>query len=349
MMELPFTPKLEIIKASEVIPREVHWLWYPYIPFGKVTLLQGDPGDGKSKLMLTLAALLSKGEQLPFADVEETNEPMTIIYQTTEDDADDTVVPRFYSAGGDCENLVFIKEDKKSLTFSDNRIREAIEKCNAKLLILDPMTSYIGDIASMNNANETRTAFNHLISVAKETECAIVIIAHMNKVKDVSPLYRTNGSIDIAAAARSILAITKTPDNENLAERFLVQVKSNLAPLGTAIRFEVTDDGVDFIEEVELSAADAFAALAPRQGRPNEKEEAAIKFIRDILSVGKQSAIECKAKLEAAGFKKSTYKKAKKKAGVLSEKVGFIWFWYLPNDENSNDVSNEDDIFDFPF
>ena len=110
--EMNVTVPLEIIKASEIEPKEVKWLWYPYIPFGKVTLLHGDPGDGKSKLMLSIAALLSKGEPLPFTDEEET-EPMTIIYQTTEDDADDTVVPRFNSAGGNGENLIFIKEDEK--------------------------------------------------------------------------------------------------------------------------------------------------------------------------------------------------------------------------------------------
>ena len=114
--EMNFSVPLEIIKASEIEPKEVKWLWYPYIPFGKVTLLQGDPGDGKSKLMLSVAALLSKGKPLPFAETEE-NEPMTIIYQTTEDDADDTVVPRFNSAGGDGENLIFIKEDEKTWTF----------------------------------------------------------------------------------------------------------------------------------------------------------------------------------------------------------------------------------------
>lgn len=120
--------KLEIIKASEITPREVRWLWYPYIPFGKVTLLQGDPGDGKSKLMLSLAALLSKGAPLPFADEDESGEPMTVIYQTTEDDADDTVVPRFNAAGGDGDRLIFIKEDEKSLTFGDDRIREAVDE-----------------------------------------------------------------------------------------------------------------------------------------------------------------------------------------------------------------------------
>lgn len=78
--EINVTVPLEVVKASEIEPKEVKWLWYPYIPFGKVTLLQGDPGDGKSKLMLSIAALLSKGEALPFTDEEV--EPMTIIYQT---------------------------------------------------------------------------------------------------------------------------------------------------------------------------------------------------------------------------------------------------------------------------
>ena len=181
--EMTVSVPLEVVKASEIEPKEVKWLWYPYIPFGKVTLLQGDPGDGKSKLMLSVAALLSKGEPLPFTETEE-NEPVTIIYQTTEDDADDTVVPRFNSAGGNGENLIFIREDEKSLSFGDNRIREAIEMYHAKLLILDPMSSYIGEICSMNNANETRAEFNHLIAVAKDTGCAIVIIAHMNKMRD---------------------------------------------------------------------------------------------------------------------------------------------------------------------
>lgn len=341
--------KLEIIKASEITPREVRWLWYPYIPLGKVTLLQGDPGDGKSKLMLSLAALLSKGELLPFSDEEERNEPMTVIYQTTEDDADDTVVPRFNSAGGDGERLIFIKEDEKILTFGDNRIREAVEKYNAKLLILDPMSSYIGGECSLNNANETRAEFNHLIAVAKDTGCAIVIIAHMNKARDTSPLYRTNGSIDIAGAARSILAVTRSANKANPAERYLVQVKSNLAPMGSAILFEVADKGVNFLDEVELSAEDAFAATAPRMGRPNEREKAATDFIRSLLANGRRSAADCEAKLEAAGFKKSTYKKSKKKAGVHSVKEGFTWYWTLPEVEKPKEKWQEVAEDELPF
>ena len=296
--EMTVSVPLEVVKASEIEPKEVKWLWYPYIPVGKVTLLQGDPGDGKSKLMLSIAALLSKGEPLPFTETE--------------------------------ENLIFIKEGEKSLSFGDNRIREAIEMYHAKLLILDPMSSYIGEICSMNNANETRAEFNHLIAVAKDTGCAIVIIAHMNKMKDTNPLYRTNGSIDIAGAARSILAITRTPNKEVPAERYLVQVKSNLAPTGSAILFEVSEKGVDFISEMEMTAEEAFQSLAPKIGRPNDKEVKAKAFLMEMLKDGEMLSSDCEEKLEAAGFKKSTIKKAKKNTGVISRKKGFLWYWSLP-------------------
>ena len=296
--EMTVSVPLEVVKASEIEPKEVKWLWYPYIPFGKVTLLQGDPGDGKSKLMLSIAALLSKGEPLPFTETE--------------------------------ENLIFIKEGEKSLSFGDNRIREAIEMYHAKLLILDPMSSYIGESCSMNNANETRAEFNHLIAVAKDTGCAIVIIAHMNKMRDTNPLYRTNGSIDIAGAARSILAITRTPNKEVPAERYLVQVKSNLAPTGSAILFEVSEKGVDFISEMEMTAEEAFQSLAPKIGRPNDKEVKAKAFLIEMLKDGEMLSSDCEEKLEAAGFRKSTIKKAKKNAGVISRKKGFLWYWSLP-------------------
>jgi hypothetical protein len=321
---------LELLRASDIQPNEIRWLWYPYIPFGKVTLLQGDPGDGKSKLMLSIAALLSRGEALPFVGAREHCPPMNVIYQSTEDDAADTVVPRFRAAGGDSSRLVFIQEHKKRLTFGDDRIRHAIEQCNARLLILDPLSSYIGGDCSMNNANETRAEFNHLIAVAKETGCAIVLIAHMNKARDTSPLYRTNGSIDIAAAARSILAVTRTADKSNPAERYMVQVKSNLAPMGRAIVFEITDAGVRFRNEIALTAEEAFAAAAPQIGRPNDRETAAADFIRGLLINGRRLATDCEAQLEAAGFKKSTCKKAKKTLGIHSIKDGLVWYWSMP-------------------
>ena len=114
---------LEIVRASEIEPRQVEWLWYPYIPFGKVTIIDGDPGEGKSMYVLSLAALLTRGDPLPLSD--QRHSPMDVIYQNTEDDADDTVVPRFIRAGGDRERLLFISEEKKGLTFADGRLVQA--------------------------------------------------------------------------------------------------------------------------------------------------------------------------------------------------------------------------------
>ncbi len=332
--------ELELVKASDITPKSVEWLRYPYIPFGKVTLLQGDPGDGKSQLMLALSAHASKGKAFPFAD-EEPHEPMTVIYQTTEDDADDTVVPRFIASDGDRDKLLFIREDEKSLTFDDNRIRSATEKSGARLLILDPLSSYIGDGCSLNAANEMRSKFNHLIAVAKDTGCAVVVIAHMNKMKETSPLYRTSGSIDIAGVARSILAITRTPNKENPNERVMVQVKSNLAPTGSAILFEVVEKGIRFIDEIEMTAEQAFTSVAPKIGRPSAECEAATAFISDLMKAGKLPATACEKFLQDKGFKKSTVKKAKKNAGVVSVKEGMIWYWTLPT-ADQNDQCNAD-------
>ena len=150
------------------------------------------------------------------------------------------------------------------------------------------------------------------------------------KMKDTNPLYRTNGSIDIAGAARSILAITRTPNKEVPAERYLVQVKSNLAPTGSAILFEVSEKGVDFISEMEMTAEEAFQSLAPKIGRPNDKEVKAKAFLMEMLKDGEMLSSDCEEKLEAAGFKKSTIKKAKKNTGVISRKKGFLWYWSLP-------------------
>lgn len=324
---------LQVSLASEIIPKQVRWLWYPYIPYGKLTILQGDPGDGKSKLMLTVAALLTQGRPLPFCDEEETQGPMTVIYQTTEDDPEDTIVPRFREAGGEPTRLIFIREDVKNLTFKDIRIRRAIESYGAKLLILDPLSAYIGDALSLNAANEMRSAFSCLAEVAKQTGCAIVIIAHMNKMKDVNPLYRTSGSIDIAGVVRSILAVVKQRSREDPNDRLLVQVKSNLAPTGSGILFRVKDMGIEFLDEIEITAEEAFSDKN-KQGRPSVKVDSCVLRIKDILRDHKSVlATECERILMSEGYKKTTIKKAKKIAGVISEKVGFIWAWTLPSSD----------------
>ena len=315
------------IKASEVEPKEVRWLWYPYIPYGKVTIVQGNPGDGKSTMLLTLSARLTRGEALPFS-MQEAQEPMTVIYQTTEDDKEDTVVPRFIRAGGDRERLLFIREDIKPLTFADNRISRVLMETGAKLLILDPLSSYIGD-CSINAANEVRPAFNHLIKAAKDFDCAIVLVDHMNKNQLADALYRNNGSIDKVGAARSVLTIIK--DKDDKSKKYLVQTKANLAPMGHGIVLSVGENGVDFLEEIEADADEILSrCVSSELGRPDSRLQEAMDFISEMLADGKLPARECEAKLREAGIRSGTAKTAKKRLGVVSTKPCIEWYWSLP-------------------
>jgi len=319
--------KLKLITADTIEPKEVRWLWYPFIPEGKVTIIQGDPGDGKSTFMLTLAALMTKGEPFPFSGSESV-EPRRVIYQTSEDDAADTVVPRFLRAGGDPKLLTFIDESDKTITFADERIAEAIRETNARMLILDPLSAYIGD-CSLNQANEVRPEFNHLRVAAQDTGCAIVVVDHMNKASQLKAMYRSKGSIDIIGVARSGLILARDPEDDG--KRILVQQKANLAPLGHAISFSISEEGIVFLEELRMTADELLSAQESPIGRPPVKMQEAVSIIKELLPEGsKKPSVECEEILLGAGYQMGTIKRAKKIAGVESRKEGGRWFWMMP-------------------
>ena len=325
---------LELIRADEIDPVSVRWLWKNYFPFGKLSLLTGDPGEGKSTFMLTIAAALTRGALLPFAEPEEQMDPITVIYQTTEDDPEDTIIPRFIKAGGDRTKLFFIREDKKRLTFSDERIREAILRTGAKLLILDPVSAYIGNV-NMNAANEVRPQFSCLAQVAKDTGCAIVAISHMNKAEGLKALYRVTGSVDISGSVRSVMMLLRDPEEQD--KRYFVQAKSNLSPLGAGIAFRISERGITFEEEIESTAEKLMKEFCTTTiGRPADKTREAADFIQEMLSDNRpHPAAECEERLKDAGFKQGTIKKAKKSVNARSIKIGDLWTWYLPDGNSS--------------
>ena len=171
--------ELKMIKMSDVQSQTVDWLWYPFIPYGKLTIIQGDPGDGKTTLILNLAARLSKGEGLD-NDMKVT-EPVNIIYQTAEDGLADTVKPRLELAEAVCERIMVIDETEKSLSMIDERLETAIKRTDARVLILDPIQAYLGGTMDMNRANEARDMTKRLSLLAEKYKCAILLIGHMNK------------------------------------------------------------------------------------------------------------------------------------------------------------------------
>lgn len=322
--------ELKIISSTNVEVREINWLWYPFIPRGKVTILQGDPGEGKSTFMLTLAAYLTRGEALPFTDCGEPPDPITVLYQSTEDDYDDTIVPRFIKAGGIRDRLAFIDESEYPLTFDDDRILEGIKQTGAKLLVLDPLASYIGD-CSLNASNEVRQKFNALINAARETDCAIVVVNHMNKMPGLKAIYRTPGSIDVAGAVRSILLLARDPDEED--KRYLVQTKMNLASKGDALEFRIEDDGIKFTGITEKTADEILRKqdFVSGIGRPDVKLQEAKEVIEELLAAGTAvPAEDCEAVLKKNGIRRSTAQTAKRELGIESVRIQDRWYWKLP-------------------
>lgn len=228
-------PELKLICMDDVEAKEVDWLWYPYIPYGKLTIVQGDPGEGKTTMVLQLAALLSKGEKLPCDEKERT--PVNVIYQTAEDGLADTVKPRLEAAGADCSRVLVIDECEAELSMTDERIEQALKKTGAKVLILDPIQAYLGANVDMHRANEIRPVMKRLGDMAEKYGCAILLIGHMNKASGSKSTYRGLGSIDFQATARSVLVVGRVKDDPTL--RVMAHDKSSLAPEGTSVAFRL--------------------------------------------------------------------------------------------------------------
>ena len=271
--------ELKMIRMSEVESQEVKWLWYPFIPYGKLTIIQGDPGDGKTTLVLNIAAKLSKGESLD-SDMN-VQEPVNVIYQTAEDGLADTVKPRLELAGADCEKILVIDERNKSLSMADERLEEALAKTGAKVLILDPIQAYLGGGMDMNWANEARDMTKKLGALAEKYQCAILLIGHMNKASGNKAAYRGMGSIDFFAVARSVLLVGRIEGEPNT--RAVVQIKNNLAVLGHPKAFMLSETGFHWLEIMRLQQMKYLAVLHQKQISGNKQNKCFVNWQKQLI------------------------------------------------------------------
>lgn len=314
---------LKLINMDEVTTVPVKWLWKPYIPLGKITIIQGDPGEGKTTLALAVAAALSCGKMLP-GDTEP-REPMNIIYQTAEDGLADTIKPRLESVNAECSHILVIDESKEELSMNDERIEEAIKLTNAKLVILDPIQAYIGANVDMHRANEIRPVMAKLGRIAETYGCAVVLIGHMNKASGQKCAYRGLGSIDIPAVARSLLIVGKLKNEPS--KRVMSHAKSSLAQNGQSLVFQINEHaGLEWCGTIDLTA-DQFLEDG---GTSVSKLESAKQFLLDILADGAKSQKEIQSAAEEMDFGNRTLKSAKTALGVKSIKIGEGWLWQLP-------------------
>ena len=317
VLKEPSKPEtVKIIRMSDVELTPVEWLWKPYLPFGKLSVLQGNPGEGKTYFAMHLAAACTNGKLLPNM---ERMEPFNVIYQTAEDGLGDTVKPRLIEAGADLDRVLVIDDSEVQLTLSDERIEKAIVENNARLVIIDPIQAYLGADVDMNRANEVRPIFMRLGQVAQRTGCAILLIGHLNKAAGMQSLQRGLGSIDIAAAVRSVLFIGKLKHDPTM--RILTHEKSSLAPPGVSLAFSLGDEGgFRWVGEYDITADEMLSGIEPQR---ETKTQQAKDLICALLAGGKQVLSEDidKAALER-GIPGRTVRDAKRELGdALKSKI----------------------------
>ena len=317
VLKEPSKPEtVKIIRMSDVELTPVDWLWKPYLPFGKLSVLQGNPGEGKTYFAMHLAAACTNGKLLPNM---ERMEPFNVIYQTAEDGLGDTVKPRLIEAGADLDRVLVIDDSEVQLTLSDERIEKAIIENNAKLVIIDPIQAYLGADVNMNRANEVRPIFMRLGQVAQRTGCAILLIGHLNKAAGMQSLQRGLGSIDIAAAVRSVMFIGKLKHDPTM--RILTHEKSSLAPPGVSLAFSLGDEGgFRWFGEYDITADEMLSGIEPQR---ETKTQQAKDLICTLLAGGKQVLSEDidKAALER-GIPGRTVRDAKRELGdALKSKI----------------------------
>lgn len=308
---------------SDISPVRVDWLWYPYIAYGKITVLQGNPGDGKSHVGIQLAAALSSKGMLPNG----TRLPGTqhVIYQCAEDGLADTIKPRLIDAGADCSNVAFL--DDEILTLDDEKIREAIVDYGARLLVIDPLQAYLGN-SDISSASSIRRIMNRLCRWAGLYNCAVLIIGHLNKKESANDLYRGLGSIDVTAAARSVLQLDQNPYYPDI--KVIRHVKSSLAAKGDNVMFRIIPGhGLEWIHDCE---ADENSSEINTEVKDLDisKQETVARLIKDALKEGPVSGAELLHMFINMGIGMKTVRNVKSMLGIQSVRKDNKWFWVMP-------------------
>jgi RecA/RadA recombinase len=335
--------ELKIRTFDEIDEENVRWLWKPYIAFGKITVIQGDPGNGKTTLAIAIAALISRRKQMPTG-----NAPAfigNVIYQSGEDNPRDTIKPRLVACGADCSKISFVEADG---CLSPALLEEAIAGTNTKLVVLDPLQAFLTEKQDISSTKNMRPMLRDLGNVANRTGAAIIIIGHMNKVGNSKGIYRGLGSIDITAAARSVLLVGKNKSDPG--SRFMTQIKNNLAASGKGIKFTIAGGSeVKFLGECDISEEDLLTTAVARRS----KYEACREIILSMMAEGDRKSNDIYDVCLEAGISSSIMQTVKKKMKFKSVYKDSDWYWTSNQDSASGSFFEgegfiEDGFEDFP-
>jgi hypothetical protein len=329
-MTEPFMP----VSISALGTRTLKWLWEPYIPRGKLVLLDGDPGVGKSLLTLDLAARLSRGGDLP--DGSPSPRSCVTLFLSEEDNPHDTIRPRAEAAGADLNNLVLLTaKSGETMHFPADlpSLEAAIRSRRADLVVIDPLTAYLPEEVVVNSDQSIRAVMNRFAALAERTDCTLLLVRHLRKKESPKALYRGLGSIGIVGAVRSGLLASHHPSEQNLG--VLAVTKSNLAQLPPSLGYRLVSTStqsvrIEWLGPLDLTA-DALGVPLPYV-RPRDR---AVAWLQTELAGGPRPATEVFTDAANVGIPERTLKRAKDELGVQSRQVALpddrrVWYWYDP-------------------
>jgi len=331
------------VLLSGVEPEELEWLWPSWLALGKLALVDGDPGLGKSAMTLDLAARLSAG--LVFPDGAEC-EPAGVVLLSAEDGLGDTIRPRLDVAGANASRIVALAtvpdengQDRLiSIPEDIPLIEKAIERVDAALVVVDPLMAFLSGNTNSHRDQDVRRALAPLAGLAERSGACVLVVRHLNKAPGNNPLYRGGGSIGIIGAARMAFMVGKDPQDEN--RRVLAPTKNNLSkpPKSLMFTLEEAENGavrINWLGESEVSAKELLAT--PHDQEHADARSEAVEFLNAVLSDGPVSASQVKEEAQDAGISERTLARAKKVVGVISYREGESggrgkgrWLWKLP-------------------
>jgi hypothetical protein len=324
---------------SEVEPERVEWLWPGRLPLGKLAVLDGDPGLGKSAVTIDIAARVSAGLELPDG---QPCEPAGVVLLSAEDGLGDTIRPRLDTAGADTERIVALStvaeakggERVISLTRDLATIEKATRRVGATLVVVDPLTAFLSEKTDSYKDQDVRRALAPLAALAERTRATILMVRHLNKAAGGNTLYRGGGSIAIIGAARSGLVIAQDPEDSE--RRILAANKHNLSRAAPSLAFRIgtASNGAARVlwgGTSTLTAGDILKEPADPEQKSALSE--AKEFLLQELGDGPVAAEQVEKDARGAQISVRTLKRAKKALGVRSRKQGDVWNWVLAKEK----------------
>lgn len=356
--EMPTEPRGPVlVRLIDVTPERVEWAWPGRLALGKVTVLDGDPGTGKSTIALDIAARITTGSSMP--DGGPGIGPAGVVVCSAEDGLADTIRPRLEAVGADLARVVSLTigdvGGERSIAIPDDlgALEAAIINVGAKLVIIDPLMAHLPGSVNSYRDQDVRRALGPLAALGERTGAAILVIRHLTKATGSSPVYRGGGSIGIIGAARTGLLAAPDPDDETGARRVLAVVKSNLAPIAAALTYVIEPAAIESPGGSIVTSRVAWGGLSPHTAAellelaatPADRSalEEATDVLHEILAAGPILATDVRSEARRAGVSSRTLDRAKAALKVRSYRVGQLgaegrWFWTLTSKSAINDL-----------